>query len=175
LTIFFTSDTHFGHGGALGLYRRPFPSVTEMDRCLVERWNQTVGPADTVWHLGDFAIGQKAARVHELLVRLNGVKHLVVGNNDGSQVTAWPGWASVQSYAEVDVGGRLAVLCHYAFRTWRDMNRGAINLHGHSHGRLKPLLRQWDVGVDVWDFRPATLETICGSGAPGSTVGRQRE
>ena len=27
MAIFFTSDTHFGHGGALGLYRRPFASV----------------------------------------------------------------------------------------------------------------------------------------------------
>jgi calcineurin-like phosphoesterase family protein len=73
-------------------------------------------------------------------------------------------WASVQPYAEIVVDGRLLVLCHYAFRTWRDMGRGAINLHGHSHGRLSPLPRQWDVGVDVWDFRPVTLEAICTPG-----------
>jgi hypothetical protein len=24
LATFFTTDTHFGHGGALGLFRRPF-------------------------------------------------------------------------------------------------------------------------------------------------------
>jgi len=32
--------------------------------------------------------------------------------------------------------------------------------HGHSHGRLKPLPRQFDVGVDVWGFRPVTLGEI---------------
>jgi calcineurin-like phosphoesterase family protein len=40
------------------------------------------------------------------------------------------------------------------------MSRGAINLHGHSHGRLAPLRRQVDVGVDAFDFRPVTLAEI---------------
>src|SRR5271166_4498318 len=82
MTIFFTSDTHFGHGGALGLYRRPFPSVAAMNEALVERWNETVGPEDEIWHLGDFAIKQPAAAVTEWLGHLNGRKHLVAGNND---------------------------------------------------------------------------------------------
>ena len=34
------------------------------------------------------------------------------------------------------------VLCHYAFRTWKNMGRGWIDLHGHSHGKLKPQTRQ---------------------------------
>ncbi len=53
--------------------------------------------------------------------------------------------------------GTRLVLCHYALRTWRDMGRGAVNLHGHSHGRLAPMTRQYDVGVDARDFRPVTL------------------
>jgi calcineurin-like phosphoesterase family protein len=40
------------------------------------------------------------------------------------------------------------------------MGRKSINLHGHSHGKLKPVARQVDVGVDVWGYRPITLETI---------------
>ena len=70
------------------------------------------------------------------------------------------GWTSVQAYVELELEGVRLVLCHYAFRTWRDMGRGAWNLHGHSHGRLKPLPRQADVGVDAWDFRPVTLAQI---------------
>jgi calcineurin-like phosphoesterase family protein len=58
------------------------------------------------------------------------------------------------------VDGRPLVLCHYPFRTWNNMGRGAVDLHGHSHGRLTPMPRQYDVGVDVWDFRPVTLATI---------------
>jgi calcineurin-like phosphoesterase family protein len=160
MAIFFTSDTHFGHGGALGLYRRPFASVAAMNEAIVERWNDRVGPDDEVWHLGDFAIRQSLATVAELLARLHGNKHLVAGNNDPAAVTALDGWASVQPYAEIAVEGAALVLCHYPFRTWNGMGKGAINLHGHCHGRLKPQPRQIDVGVDVWDFRPVTLGHI---------------
>ena len=72
------------------------------------------------------------------------------------------GWASVQAYAELTSDGTALVMCHYAFRTWKNMGRGWIDLHGHSHGRLKPQTRQYDVGVDVWDYRPVTLQTILG-------------
>ena len=44
------------------------------------------------------------------------------------------------------------------------MHRGAIDLHGHSHGRLKPLKRQFDVGVDVRDYRPITLAALLDGG-----------
>lgn len=157
MTIYVTSDHHWGHAAARSFYRRPFPSVDEMDRVMIERWNAVVGPEEEVWHLGDFAVRQSADRVGSLLKLLNGRKHLVVGNNDDDAVTGCAGWRSVQSYAELAVDGVRFVLCHYPFRTWRDMGKGAINLHGHSHGRLKPLPRQFDVGVDVWDFRPVRL------------------
>lgn len=160
MTTFFTADTHFGHGGARGLYRRPFPSVAAVDAAMEERWNATVSPGDEVWHLGDFAIGYSAEAMDALLARLHGTKRLIVGNNDAEATTSLPGWASVQHYAELELEGHRLVLCHYAFRSWRDMGRGAINLHGHSHGNLKPLPRQFDVGVDVWDFRPVTLAEI---------------
>jgi calcineurin-like phosphoesterase family protein len=157
---FFTSDTHFGHGGALGLYQRPFASVVAMNEALVERWNETVGSDDVVWHLGDFAIRQRPAVVAELLARLNGRKHLVAGNNDPPATAELDGWESVQPYVEITAEGVSLVLCHYPFRSWRGMGKGWLNLHGHSHGRLKPLPRQFDVGVDVWGFRPVTLDEI---------------
>jgi calcineurin-like phosphoesterase family protein len=160
MPVLFTSDTHFGHAGARALYRRPFASVAEMDAAMQAGWNAAVGPDDEVWHLGDVAVGVSAGRVAAILGALNGRKHLVTGNNDGAAVAALPEWASVQPYAEIEAEGRQLVLCHYAFRTWRNMGRGWLNLHGHSHGRLKPLPRQCDVGVDAWDFRPVTLAEI---------------
>ena len=163
MTVFFTSDTHFGHGGALGLYRRPFTSVAAMNEALVERWNETVSPSDEVWHLGDFAIRQPAAGVAELLGQLQGRKHLVPGNNDPPATTGVTGWESAQPYAEIVVDGVSLVLCHYPFRSWRGMGKGWVNLHGHCHGRLKPQPRQFDVGVDVWGFRPVTLSEILAS------------
>lgn len=160
MTIFFTSDTHFGHGGALGLYRRPFASIAAMNEAMIEGWNDTVGADDEVWHLGDFAIRQPMTVTAELLARLHGNKHLVAGNNDPVATTGIDGWASAQPYIEIEVDGVSLVLCHYPFRSWRGMAKGWLNLHGHSHGRIKPQPRQFDVGVDVWDFHPVTLAEI---------------
>ena len=160
MTIFFTSDTHFGHGGSLGLFRRPFASVAAMDQAMIAGWNAVVGPDDDIWHLGDFAIKQPAAAVVEWLERLNGKKHLVAGNNDPPSTRELEGWESVQSYLEIEADGVSLVLCHYPFRSWRNMATGSLDLHGHCHGRLKPQPRQVDVGVDVWDFHPITLTEI---------------
>jgi calcineurin-like phosphoesterase family protein len=163
MAIYFTSDTHFGHGGALGLYRRPFASVAAMNAALIERWNETVTPEDEVWHLGDFAIRQKPQAVAELLAQLCGRKHLLTGNNDPTATTELDGWESVRPYAEITIESTSLVLCHYPFRSWRGMNKGWVNLHGHCHGRLKPQPRQFDVGVDAWEFRPVTLQAILDS------------
>jgi calcineurin-like phosphoesterase family protein len=56
--------------------------------------------------------------------------------------------------------GIMLVLCYYPFRTWNGITRGSINLHGHSHGRLKPLTRQYDVGVDSHNLQPVLLAEL---------------
>lgn len=134
-----------------------------MNATLVARWNETVGPSDDVWHLGDFALRTSAEAAAALLGRLNGHKHLITGNNDPPEIARLPEWSSVQAYAEVTVDAHRLVLCHYAFRTWNGMAKGVLNLHGHSHGRLKPLPRQTDVGVDARDFRPISVERMRGA------------
>jgi calcineurin-like phosphoesterase family protein len=159
VATFFTSDTHFGDHRTLNLYPRPFGSVAEMDAELIARWNAVVGPQDEVWHLGDFA--RTAKRAAEVLAQLNGVKHLIVGNNDPAPDPA-AGWASLAPYAEIEREGRFLVLCHFPFRSWNRQHKGALNLHGHSHGRMKPLPRQFDVGVDVRDYRPVDLAGLLG-------------
>ncbi|WP_267396689.1 metallophosphoesterase family protein [Sphingomonas sp. GC_Shp_1] len=163
MTVLFTADTHFGDHRTINISRRPFANTAEMDEALVARWNAVVGVDDIVWHLGDVA--RRPGDVAALLARLNGTKHLVRGNNDPDATLAAEGWASVGDYVELDLDGRRLVLCHYPFRSWNGQHRGAINLHGHSHGRLKPMPRQFDVGVDNHGFTPVTLDAL--SPTPG--------
>ena len=158
MAVFFTADTHFGDHRVLNIRPRPFASKAEMDVALVANWNAVVGPADTVWHLGDVA--RRLDQVAPLLERLHGTKHLVTGNNDAPGMADVPGWASVTAYAEMTLDGHALVLCHYPFRSWNGQHRGALNLHGHSHGRLKPMPRQHDVGVDARNWQPVTLPDV---------------
>jgi calcineurin-like phosphoesterase family protein len=153
---FFTSDHHFGHRRIIELNNRPFASIEEMDEALIERWNAVVGPDDVVYHLGDFSFGDQA----NYLPRLNGKeKHLVIGNHDPKH--SHPGWASVNDMLHIQSpDGTMLVLCHYAMRIWRYSHHGAIHLYGHSHGSLPGDSQSCDVGVDCWDFKPVSLDTI---------------
>src|SRR2546429_527154 len=78
---FFTSDTHFGHANIIPYCSRPFASVPEMNEALIARWNDCVGPDDTVYHLGDFAMGLKSLWP-EYRRRLNGKIVFTLGNHD---------------------------------------------------------------------------------------------
>ena len=156
---FFISDTHFGHANIIRHCSRPFGSVGEMDTALAANWNATVGPADEVWHLGDFAYKSRGGAT-TYLDRLHGRKHLVWGNHDDEAARAAPGWASSQAYAEIALDGVRLVLFHYAMKTWRWAGRGGLHLYGHSHGRLPGDSQCCDVGVDAWAFRPLRLAEI---------------
>ena len=170
MTLFFTSDTHFGDTRILRAAKRPFRTIAEHDAHLVARWRATVHDDDEVWHLGDFAPRYGTEAVGALLERLPGRKRLVTGNNDDAATRTHPGWASVHDYAELTEDGAPCVLCHYALRTWNKMGKGALDLHGHSHNMLKPLTRQFDVGVDAWGFTPVTLATMRASRRRGKRL-----
>ena len=174
MATFFTGDTHFGDMRALRFDKRPFKTLDEHDAALIAYWNGVVKPGDVVWHLGDFALGPSDLRVAEILAALHGEKHLIIGNNDGPGTLAAARWRSVAPYREIEVEGRSLVLCHYAFRTWNGMGRGALNLHGHSHGALKVAPKQYDVGVDVWQYRPVSLSTITSRRRRVATPARTR-
>jgi len=157
-------------GGAdLRASSRNRTNMSDHDAALISNWNSHVSPEDEIWHLGDFSV-KRAGFAKELLSQLHGDKHLIVGNNDPAETTSAAGWASVQHYAELTLDGRRLFLCHYPFRTWNQMGKASINLHGHSHGRLNPMPRQFDVGVDPCGLRPITLtdlQTKRSRGAPG--------
>lgn len=52
-----------------------------MNEMIIKNWNDVVSPDDTVYHLGDVALGPWV-EWDGILTRLNGYKILVVGNHD---------------------------------------------------------------------------------------------
>lgn len=79
--IYYISDLHFGHLRCIKMDKRPFSSIEEMDRILIENWNNKVNEEDDVYILGDFSYKSKIDPV-EYLKQLKGHKHLIVGNHD---------------------------------------------------------------------------------------------
>lgn len=77
----FTSDLHFGHQRIIELCNRPFRDVADMNDQLVGRWNDVVEDTDSVYILGDLAMGSIKESL-ALVKTLKGNKFLVPGNHD---------------------------------------------------------------------------------------------
>lgn len=77
----YTADPHLGHANIIDYCARPFATVTEMNETIITRWNERVEPDDTVWVLGDVALGPIEESL-ALVSRLNGYLMLVAGNHD---------------------------------------------------------------------------------------------
>lgn len=153
----FVADTHFHHANIIKYCNRPYSSPEEMNEALVKEWNSVVGHSDIVWHLGDVTWGPFD------LNRLNGVKHLIIGNHDNlSQIGQYFG--NIYHYHELRgllPKNRVIPLMHYPIESWNHKFHGGIHFHGHTHGTLDNSgLMRFDVGADCWDMKPVSLDSI---------------
>ena len=161
--IFYTADPHFGYEPLLA--GRPFGSVEEMDEALVANWNAVVGPADTVYLVGD--IGWNDGHVPcRTLARLNGRKHLIRGNHDTGYLDApllYRYFETVTDFLEIEDGNCHIILSHYPMLYGKRrgyMIHGHLHASGQFHDILRTLPRVLNAGVDVNGFAPVTLEQL---------------
>jgi calcineurin-like phosphoesterase family protein len=161
MAILFTADTHFGHSNIIKYCSRPFGSVEEMDETLIENWNKKVNQrGDTVYHLGDFAKAHKAEDVRRYRERLNGKIILIEGTHDNFDNRSECGFTSISPLLTIKHDGVSITLCHYALRVWHKSYFGSWHCFGHSHGRLEPMGKSWDVGVDNNAFSPISFDEL---------------
>lgn len=167
--VYFTADLHFYHKNIIKNTNRPFQDADEMNRILIQKWNERVNFNDDVYILGDVTMrGPEMAAA--VLYALKGKKHLVRGNHDGFadrdnfDVSLF---ASIQNYAEIVVDNTKFILFHYPLLEWNQAYKGSIMLHGHQHNhadynienRRKGILR-YDVGVDANAMSPVSAREI---------------
>lgn len=159
--VWFTSDTHYGHRNIILHSNRPFQFTEEMDRAMIDNWNEVVKPGDRVYHLGDFSF-HKPDKTLKIFQELKGNKYLIKGNHDSDIEKVCKDFIWVKDTETIKVGEQLIFMSHYAHRVWNRSHYGCWNLHGHSHGSLPrlPGYKQLDVGVDCWGFRPVNFDEL---------------
>lgn len=154
--VWFTADTHFGHGRIIQYCQRPFQDSDHMDEEILRRFNEVIVPGDILYHLGD--VSWSTYNLDKFFSRLRTKEvHLIYGNHDDHKRTRHPHIRSYADIKRIHVAGHSFTLCHYAMRVWC----GDFMLYGHSHGKLQPALpHSMDVGVDTNDFYPWSAEKI---------------
>lgn len=161
----YTADFHLFHDNIIKYCHRPFENIWQMHDAIVEGMNSRVKKNDELFILGDVSFygGEK---VQKVLRKINGRKHLIIGNHDAKNMGKWEGWESVNHYLELKDRGQNLVLCHYPIESWNKRHYGAIHLHGHchgvkgKHGIFKSNWLREDIGVDPFDFKPVDLDIL---------------
>jgi calcineurin-like phosphoesterase family protein len=180
MRIWFWADTHFHHKAMITYCNRPFRDVEEMNETLINNYNALVKPEDETYFLGDFSFGGANAS-EEIVKRLKGKKYLIRGNHDHKHVIKriTPYFIWVKDVYQLTVqdtntdapdthmsvyphNNQMIWLSHYPHVTWPQEHYGTLHLHGHSHGGLPddPTKRRLDVGVDCFNYKPVSYETI---------------
>lgn len=143
--IYLISDLHLNHKNVIRYCNRPFKSMKEMNRKLINNWNSVVGDTDTVYFLGDFSFGRPSLWIK----KLNGNIIFIRGNHDRFGYT----------YAEIEHDGFRFLLTHNPRRVEYD---GWV-IHGHVHDK-RPLVdrnrKRINVSCEVTNYRPISIEDI---------------
>jgi calcineurin-like phosphoesterase family protein len=174
MTNYYTSDQHYCHGNIIKYENRPFKTVEEMDEYIIYKHNQKVSPNDSVYFLGDCIFSNDENKAIKLLSRLNGNKYLLYGNHDkiirsSRLVQQKFNWCRdyYVNYEIVNGVKTPIVLFHYPIQVWDRKHHGSIHLYGHIHSdkdshhpMAANLVNAYNVGVDVRNFEPVTLEEI---------------
>ena len=130
-------------------------------------WNEQVAPDDIVYIIGDFSLSPKAAQ--QFAPRLNGTKHLILGNHDAPfEFTTRRKAASMRTkylneFASVEMEGKLTLkngvevlLKHFPYsldydqryKQHRMKDEGKWLIHGHLHSAYVKNGKQIDAGID---------------------------
>ena len=165
--VFLYADPHFGHQGVCKFLRedgtklRPFDNAEEMDVELIKRFNETVGPNDKVYFLGDVAM--RAKELHRVMPQLNGDKVLIKGNHDIFKMNEYSRhFRDIRGYHVMNG----CILSHIPIHE-ESLGRFGCSIHGHLHYRevmkneIKKKIvdpRYYCVSVEHTDYRPILFE-----------------
>ena len=162
--VWFTSDSHFGHGNIIKYCNRPFlaqqdrealeanggtwqgsrwritrEAVEMMDEAMIAAINANVGANDTLWHLGDFAMPGKSqydrrCRYYRDRIHCQNI-YLVWGNHDQRSIRDL--FNNTYDLVRIHLDKQHIILCHYAMAVCDRSHRGSWHLYGHSHANAE--------------------------------------
>jgi len=154
----FISDPHFDHANIIKYCNRPFRTIEEMNETILRNWNETIGPNDLVFFVGDMSFGRGSRRPKWWLAQLNGRKIYLKGSHDHGIRPTTEGLDNVLFVSDaviVRLDGKSVYVAHDPWEIPRWWRGWAI--HGHVHNEKPHVDRKWrriNVSVEVVNYRP---------------------
>jgi len=157
--LFLTGDEHYFHKLILRL--RQFSTMEEMNETLISNNNEVVRDKDLVVHHGDFSLGT-VKQTEEILRRLKGHHIIIPGDHDAilGQLNKSGLFELRSPIFKMQRDDIQLIGCHYCLRTWPRSHYNSWHTFAHSHGRLLPVGKSHDVGVDNNYFRPISFAQL---------------
>lgn len=135
MTIFFSSDPHFGHYNLVHTFKtkagapaREFESTEAMNEIIIAKHNAVVKPSDHFYCLGD--VTMDPAKFLKLTGRLNGTKFLIRGNHDSGTLAEYTKYFK-DVLSTLEMAGLL--FSHIPIAPWSFNRKCNANVHGHTH------------------------------------------
>lgn len=174
--LWITSDHHFFHTLIIQYCHRPFSDVNEMNKIMIEKWNEKIDKDDYVIHVGDFFCGYKTSGYSWVLHQLNGKIRLIFGNHDKKSNDFYKSKFHFEDCQDFLILGKYFI-CHYPLlfhNKQSELQKERVSLlkeafklseckyvfHGHSHNSaIKDYPKNhFNVGVDTNDFYPINFK-----------------
>ncbi len=151
---FYTADWHLFHNNIIHMkdLHRKFTSMSHMENTIKKNINEVVKKEDHLYIIGDLAWlrPDQKMRLHPILEKINGIKHLILGNHDELNPFDYENAGITSIHTSLIVNDR--ILCHDPAKSCVDRTR--TWLVGHVHTLFTVQKNCINVGVDVWDFKP---------------------
>jgi len=159
---YFTSDWHIGHERLVLKYcNRPFRTVREHDKELPKIANSILTEDDTLYMLGDLTLaGHDYLNLFtKLMSNIKCGKMVFIwGNHDQFSWRNYLKMGFDSIHSELYLPEHNLYLTHDPANSIKDMSK--LWLCGHVHQRWKQISNTINVGVDVWDFKPVSIQEI---------------
>ena len=163
---YYLSDTHFNHFKIIEYCNRPFSNADKMNKYMIHQWNSTVKCDDVVYFAGDFAWVHNDNELNDLINKLSGYKHFILGNHDNRKM-----FRKVSTMNDKIVGlsytvalmdmDKHVLLHHEPLDDWFEKDKGSIHLHGHIHNTpCDTLENRYNISAEVLNYTPMTLEEV---------------
>ena len=171
---YFSSDLHFYDEGLMKNCDRPFSSVEEMHRKIIDNFRNKVDGDGEVYILGDLMGKNSKHLTKENFINIfdqmginnpNTPFHLILGNNDTLQISDYMdmGFKSVKETDNITLGEFSVMLVHDPCMVQK---KNTLALCGHIHTLFEHVYNAQrntlaiNVGIEIRNYAPLSEEEI---------------